>query len=224
MASERVQRRIERLLDQIEQESDQENWQRVLDLVEKVLGFDSGNRDAAAFKEVAERRLSSTEFADAHENIQSAPSLNLSETSHTIVPPSFASGRYQVKRFLGEGDKKSEVKLAKYCMFVTLVVKAEHRNAFLEASKEDGMIHVRDEPLCYRYDLLEDVEVPNRFYVYEVYETAGTVEEVRKTDHYLQWRAKVADWLEAPPERVLSLTHFPSDAGWAKQKPGLVNW
>ena len=29
MASERVQRRIERLLDQIEAEADQENWQRV---------------------------------------------------------------------------------------------------------------------------------------------------------------------------------------------------
>ena len=52
-ASERVQRRIERLPDQIEQESDQENWQRVLDLVEQVLGFDSGNCDAAAFKTVA---------------------------------------------------------------------------------------------------------------------------------------------------------------------------
>ena len=106
MASERVQRRIERLLDQIEQESDQENWQRVLDLVEQVLGFDSGNRDAAAFKSVAERRLSSTD-ADPHESIPSGTILSPSETFHAMVQPtSFADGRYQVKKFLGEGGKK----------------------------------------------------------------------------------------------------------------------
>ena len=106
MASERVQRRIERLLDQIEQESDQENWQRVLDLVEQVLGFDSGNRDAAAFKSVAERRLSSTD-ADPHESIPSGTILSPSEPFNAMVQPtSFADGRYQVRRFLGEGGKK----------------------------------------------------------------------------------------------------------------------
>ena len=114
--------------------------------------------------------------------------------------------------------------MAKYCMFVTLSVKPEYRNEFLESTKQDGMIHVKYEPLCYRYDLSEDISIPNRFYVYEIYEKAETVEEVRKTEHFMKWRAKVSDWLEGPPERVLSLTHFPSDVGWVKQKPGLVNW
>ena len=39
MASELIQRRIERLLDQIEQEADQQNWRLVLDLAKEVLGF-----------------------------------------------------------------------------------------------------------------------------------------------------------------------------------------
>ena len=56
MASERVQRRIERLLDQIEQEADQQNWQSVHDLCDEVLGLAPENSDAAA-----QRRLSSTE-------------------------------------------------------------------------------------------------------------------------------------------------------------------
>ncbi len=65
MDSDRIQQRIDRLLDQIEQEADQENWQRVLDLVEQVLGFDPENRDAAAFGTVAQRRISSTESRNA---------------------------------------------------------------------------------------------------------------------------------------------------------------
>ncbi len=57
MASDRIQRRIERLLDQIEQEADQRNWQLVRDLAEEALGFAPDNSDAKAFLEVAEERL-----------------------------------------------------------------------------------------------------------------------------------------------------------------------
>ena len=46
MASDRIQRRIERLLDQIEQEADEENWSRVRSLAEQVLGFAPDNCDA----------------------------------------------------------------------------------------------------------------------------------------------------------------------------------
>ena len=60
MASERIQRRIERLLDQIEHEADQQNWQLVLDLAKEVLGFAPDNGDARAFLGVAEERLSYT--------------------------------------------------------------------------------------------------------------------------------------------------------------------
>ena len=61
VASERIQRRVERLLDEIEQESDQDNWQRVLELAKQVLGFSPDNVDAKAFLGVAEERLFSTE-------------------------------------------------------------------------------------------------------------------------------------------------------------------
>ena len=64
MASDRIQQRIERLLDQIEQESDQDNWQRVFDLAKQVLGFAPENVDAKAFLGVAEERLFSTSTAE----------------------------------------------------------------------------------------------------------------------------------------------------------------
>jgi len=54
MASDRIQRRIERLLDQIEQEADQQNWQRALDLAKEVLRFAPDNADAKTFIAVAE--------------------------------------------------------------------------------------------------------------------------------------------------------------------------
>ncbi len=55
MASERVQRRIDRLLDQIEAEADQENWERVCARAELILDFAPDNADAAAFLATGER-------------------------------------------------------------------------------------------------------------------------------------------------------------------------
>ena len=55
MASDRIQRRIERLFDQIEQEADQQNWQLVRDLSDEVLRLDPDNGDALAFLSAAER-------------------------------------------------------------------------------------------------------------------------------------------------------------------------
>ena len=103
MASDRIQRRIERLLDQIEQEVEQEadlqNWQRVCELAGEALEFAPGNADATTFLEVAERRLAAAAAEPQFPN----PS---SQVEATPQPTSFASGRYDVKRFLGEGGKK----------------------------------------------------------------------------------------------------------------------
>ena len=49
MVSERIQRRIDRLLDQIEEAADESNWALVRDRSEQVLSFDPGNVDGLAF-------------------------------------------------------------------------------------------------------------------------------------------------------------------------------
>ena len=107
MATDRIQRRIDRLLDQIEQEADQDNWQRVFDLAKQVLGFAPENSDAQAFLGVAEERLSASTRTEALEPIP--PSMEPQAADRVVVadqPTSFANGRYQVKEFLGEGGKK----------------------------------------------------------------------------------------------------------------------
>ena len=102
MASDRVQRRLDRLLDQIDEAEAQGNWESVRSLALDVLEFDGENSEASAYLRVAERRLAeNTAVAE-----QPKPTPGPTEGGNSALPTSFASGRYQVKRFLGEGGKK----------------------------------------------------------------------------------------------------------------------
>ena len=99
MASDRIQRGIDQLLDQIEQESDQNNWRRVLDLARQVLGFAPDNGDSKGFLRVAEERLSSTNGTEA---VVISSHSRSSESGTTLVdeqPSSFANGRYERSKF-----------------------------------------------------------------------------------------------------------------------------
>ena len=57
MASGRKRRPIERLLDRIEKEANEENWSRDRRLAEQVLGFAPDNSDARAFLTVVQEGL-----------------------------------------------------------------------------------------------------------------------------------------------------------------------
>ena len=98
MASDRFQRRIDRLLDQVEEAADQRNWERVRQLAEDVLTADPGNLDAVKYLATVERGLSDSAPATQPAGFPTPPGSE--------QPNSFANGRYQVKRFLGEGGKK----------------------------------------------------------------------------------------------------------------------
>ena len=105
MASDRIQRRIDRVLDQAEEAADQSNWDKVKELAENILAFDPENQDALSFLTAAERALSNSTTSEA----ESAAPAKVSSTlnaSNADQPTSFANGRYQVDRFLGEGGKK----------------------------------------------------------------------------------------------------------------------
>ena len=55
MPSERIQRRIDRLLDQIEEVADQRDWQSVHQLAQDVLQLDPENDDALGYLAAAKR-------------------------------------------------------------------------------------------------------------------------------------------------------------------------
>ena len=107
MPSERIQRRIDRLLDQIEEAADQEDWETTLRLSEQVLDLDPDSDDAQTFLRFAWLRVNPDAIAAAEtsESEETNPSTSPT-TPATDGPTSFSDGRYQVQRFLGEGGKK----------------------------------------------------------------------------------------------------------------------
>ncbi len=103
MVSERMQRQIDGLLDQVEEAAGALDWERVHELCDGVLRLDPENLDARSFLEAAERDtgLAKPSAGRAIEKAQPA-----SPAPAPALPDSFVGGRYRVERFLGEGGKK----------------------------------------------------------------------------------------------------------------------
>jgi len=103
MASERIQRRIDSLLDEADQAIANEDWPTVASRVRSVLAIDPENGDALAYLAAADRATGGSPSATSIGS--TTPTATIPSTTST-QPTSFANGRYQVKRFLGEGGKK----------------------------------------------------------------------------------------------------------------------
>ncbi len=102
MTSERIQRRIEALLDEADQAVADEDWATVAAHARAVLRLDDENVDARGYLEAAEKPGSTTDSGGASASGKS-PSTT---TAEAPLPTSFVSGRYEIKSFLGEGGKK----------------------------------------------------------------------------------------------------------------------
>ncbi len=96
MASERTQRQIDRLLDQAEEAITIEDWHTVASRARAVLALAPENSDGLNYLAAADRALTTSGSI-----AQGQP-----DPPRTEQPSSFANGRYEVKRFLGEGGKK----------------------------------------------------------------------------------------------------------------------
>ncbi len=101
MASDRLQRQIERLLDEADQAITGEDWSTVSSRARSVLAIDPENAEGLAYLATADRALGASAPQPPTQSTLSPPMA-----APTPEPTSFANGRYQVKRFLGEGGKK----------------------------------------------------------------------------------------------------------------------
>lgn len=102
MPSKRVQRPIERLLDRAEEAADHRHWELVSDLCDQVLRLDPANEDAKTFLEAAGRDTG----VGLDQPEQEAPTKAVAVQPAASLPSSFADGRYEVKRLLGESGRK----------------------------------------------------------------------------------------------------------------------
>ena len=108
-------------------------------------------------------------------------------------------------------------------IFVTIQVKPGFRDRFIEATFDDARGAVRDEPGCYRFDVMQASSDENRFHLHEVYADRAALEAHRQAPHFLKWRSTVSDWLDGDFKRIESSTLFPSDDGWRSQKAHLMD-
>ncbi len=89
-------------------------------------------------------------------------------------------------------------------MHVTIVhvhVKEDKIDEFIAASLENHENSVR-EAGNRRFDVLQDVNEPTKFILYEAYATAEDALAHKDTRHYLTWRDSVADMMAEPRQGV----------------------
>jgi tetratricopeptide (TPR) repeat protein len=101
MPSERVQRQIDRLLDEAEDAIRRLDWPTVRDRATAALALDHENADALTYLASADTQLGIAAAA-----APGAPAGPSGPPPAAPQPAAFGNGRYQVKRFLGEGGKK----------------------------------------------------------------------------------------------------------------------
>jgi (4S)-4-hydroxy-5-phosphonooxypentane-2,3-dione isomerase len=96
-------------------------------------------------------------------------------------------------------------------MIATIVhvyVKPEFIQDFINATRFNHENSIK-EPGNLRFDILQDIQDPNKFIFYEAYTSEQAAAAHKETSHYLQWRDTVASWMAKPREGVKHLILFP---------------
>jgi tetratricopeptide (TPR) repeat protein len=99
--SERVQRQIDRLLDDAEAAIARGDWMTARQQAQSVLALDDSNTDGLAYLAAADKSL-----PGVNETTTASAAQSATKTTAAAEPTSFANGRYTVTKFLGEGGKK----------------------------------------------------------------------------------------------------------------------
>ena len=102
-------------------------------------------------------------------------------------------------------------------IFVTIRVKEQFCNDFIQASLGDAVGSVKDEPSCLRFDVLSNTEDPTVFYLYEVYKNAHQKLHLSRS-RFLKWQETVNPMIEGRESSVVMDTIFPDEDVWTGQK------
>jgi autoinducer 2-degrading protein len=84
---------------------------------------------------------------------------------------------------------------------VNVYVKPEFVDDFIKISTENHLGSVK-EPGNLRFDVIQNIEDPTRFVLYEAYESEEAAASHKTTPHYLKWRETVANWMVKPREGI----------------------
>ena len=100
-----------------------------------------------------------------------------------------------------------------FTVFVTLKVREEQLDAFVEGIHSNVHASLRDEDGCLRFDVHRSSIEPNRFYFYEIYRDRSAFEEQhRRAPHYRDWRAIVESCVEPGTQVIVTAQpEFPDE-------------
>lgn len=100
-----------------------------------------------------------------------------------------------------------------FIVHVFVHVKTGSAEAFKAASVENARSSI-NEPGVARFDLLEQMDDPERFVLVEVYRSKEDAALHKETDHYKKWRDGVADMMAEPRSSIKYTNIIPDDNGW----------
>lgn len=83
-----------------------------------------------------------------------------------------------------------------YCIIVKTELKSGQRDAFLPLMLDNAAASVREEPGCHVFDVIEDRDQPDTFYLYEIYDDSDALEAHKLTPHYKNTRAQINPMIE----------------------------
>jgi len=95
---------------------------------------------------------------------------------------------------------------------VKIKVKEGKIEEFKEATVRNHRATIK-EPGNYRFDVLQNQEDPTSFTLYEVYESEEAVQAHKETEHYREWRERVADMMAQPREGIKHKVIAPQEKG-----------
>jgi len=83
-----------------------------------------------------------------------------------------------------------------FALVVSMRVRPERRDGFIDAMTENAVAALRDEPGCRVFDVLEDDDDPGHFVLYENYDDRAAFEHHRTTPHFARWRSVADEYLQ----------------------------
>jgi autoinducer 2-degrading protein len=101
-----------------------------------------------------------------------------------------------------------------YVVCVQVKVKPEFIDEFIRATQENHEGTRKMEAANVRWDLLQAEDDPTKFFIYEVYRTKEDFPKHQQTEHYLKWKAAVADWMAEPRVGTRYTNLYPVDNNW----------
>ena len=100
-------------------------------------------------------------------------------------------------------------------LMVNLHVKPERRDEFLAAVREDAASTTALEEGNLQFNVVQDSEEPDRFFLFEVYRDQAALEAHRQMPHFLKYREATAGVYVEDPVRRVGSNVFPDDTNWA---------